>query len=172
MKKLGFSFLELLIVMTFVAILSAIAAPKFMRQKEIALVEASAIELLSFLELGASESIKRGVKLHVHYIPKKKMHDGCIVLTESDKPTQTLCKGDTNAFKLAHDKALKIKQPVQNTPSKLFYFSPQTGLPSNDLTLLLSANLNDDKSSGILIRRYKGLVGCSQTGILDWQPCN
>lgn len=169
----GFSLLEMLIAVAVLALVTAMAAPTFSASRQIAAVENKAMRLLSLLELAQSEAKKRHRAIYVHHIPVTSHAIGCIGLSLDSDVDAFHCDSDDLLGRLVFDSESKINLIAQekNAPSKLFYFSPRFGSPSVDDTLLLAFASDRDNASGILVRRYVGVRGCSNTAITGWEAC-
>ncbi|PKF50596.1 prepilin-type N-terminal cleavage/methylation domain-containing protein [Enterovibrio nigricans] len=169
----GFSLIEMLTTLVVLATVTAIAVPSFMQSQKKATVEHAAITLFSMLELAQSESLKQQRTLYVHYIPVGEETDGCIVVTANSDHETSTCNEDNGLPKydlpLAGD--IVITSPLAVTATKLFYFSHVTGFPSGNKTLTLDVKKDPIGNSGVLVRRYVGLKGCTSTGIDGWEPC-
>ncbi|MGL5250191.1 MAG: pilus assembly FimT family protein [Enterovibrio sp.] len=171
-KIKGFSMLELSIVLFVLALLSFVAVPKFLANQANALVESSVVQLFSMLDLAANESLRKSKSLYVHYLPQTNGIGNCIVVTENSSEPISLCsKSDLNQANFFKFNGIELLSPNPTTPRSLFYFSGATGLPSQDVSLYFGANKTDTVGSGIFIRRYKGLQGCSDTVITGWPKC-
>ncbi len=169
----GFNLLEILIILSVIAVLTAVAVPSYIKMQHTALTEKAVLELFNILELGQSEALKRRKTINVHYVPVSADADGCIGLSESDIDVFTCDKNEQNLPKvyLTSEDVFFISQPIETNKSYLFKFEHLSGLPSVDKTITFSLDSDTAKISGVEIRSYTGIKGCSNTGILDWEAC-
>ncbi|MDD1795945.1 prepilin-type N-terminal cleavage/methylation domain-containing protein [Enterovibrio makurazakiensis] len=172
-RQRGLSLIEMITTLSVLAAVTAVAVPNYMSAHKTAVVENKAIQLLSVLEMGQSESLKRHRHIYVHYVPTSEIADGCIGLSEKPDVSNFDCSDSEGLKKIALDRSgtLSVQEPELNAPSKLFHFSPMTGLPSNNKTVKLTSGTETGKESGVMIRQYSGLKGCSNTAIGDWESC-
>ncbi|MBE1277721.1 pilus assembly FimT family protein [Enterovibrio baiacu] len=169
----GFSLIEMITTLSVLAVVTAVAVPTYVSSHKTAKVESTAMQLLSVLEVGQSESLKRHRNVYVHYIPASNDSDGCIGLSEISEADDFSCSENEGLQKvlLNIDDLVAVQFPVKTEPVKLFHFSHMTGLPSTNTTLKLAAGSETGKESGIMIRQYSGLKGCSNTAVSDWDAC-
>ena len=169
----GFSLIEMITTLSVLAVVTAVAVPTYVSSHKTAKVESTAMQLLSVLEVGQSESLKRHRNVYVHYIPVSNEFGGCIGLSETSDAKEFSCSDNEGfqKFFLDIDDLVAVQSPVETGPVKLFHFSHMTGLPSTNTTLKLSAGSETGKESGIMIRQYSGLKGCSNTAVSDWDAC-
>ncbi|EEY71697.1 hypothetical protein VHA_003558 [Grimontia hollisae CIP 101886] len=159
--------------MTVLAVITAVAVPTYISSHKAAVVESKASQLLSVLEVGQSESLRRHRNIYVHYVPVTETDNGCIGLSEKSDVETFSCSDSEGLQKIILEKGAKvnIQEPALTDPAKLFYFSPLSGMPSNDKTVKLAHGEETGKESGIMIRRYMGLKGCSNTTVTGWESC-
>lgn len=150
-----------------------ISIPSYISSQQSSLIENTAIELLSILELGQSEALSKQTNVYVHYIPTTKNKDGCIALSFNLEENINRCFDDNGMPKLIlkSKSPLVFLEPKILMPQKLFQFSSQTGMPSINETFKLTIDENIKKISGVLVRRYSGLRGCSNSSIPGWEKC-
>ncbi|OEE58239.1 prepilin-type N-terminal cleavage/methylation domain-containing protein [Enterovibrio norvegicus FF-454] len=172
-RQLGLSLIEMITTLSVLAVVTAVAVPTYVSSHKTAKVESTTMQLLSVLEVGQSESLKHHRNVYVHYIPVSNESGGCIGLSEIPEVENFSCSENEGLQKvfLEIDDLVTVQFPVKIEPTKLFYFSHMTGLPSTNSTLKLAAGAEIGKESGILIRRYSGLKGCSNTSVSDWDAC-
>lgn len=172
-RPLGFTLIEMITTMSVLAVLIAVSVPSFLSFQRNALIENSAIKLLSLFEIAQSESLKQNNEIHVYYIPSTNVNDGCFGLSFDPKINQNLCDEENGLprFILKKESELIVLAPSVASAIKLFHFSPITGLPSLNTTIKLIANNETEKISGILVRRYAGIRGCSDTLDKGWDRC-
>ncbi len=171
--KHGFTLLEIVIILLVIAVLSAVAVPSYIKMQHITITKKAVLELVNMLELGQSEALKRRKTINVHYVPVSEDADGCIGLSENalvdfkcDESLQNLPK-----IHLTLEDVFFISTPTETEKSYLFKFESLSGMPSLNKTILVSLDSDDSKISGVEIRRYTGIKGCSNKGILDWERC-
>lgn len=163
----------MIMTLSVLALLLAVSVPSFLSFQKTALIENSAINLLSLFEMAQSEALKQNNEIHVHYIPSTSSTDGCFALSLEPQVNQNKCDDDTGmpTFILKHNTELTVLAPNDTAPRKLFYFSSITGLPSVNITIKFSTDDEIEKISGVLVRKYAGLRGCSNTVIAGWEGC-
>lgn len=159
---------------TVLAVVTAVAVPAYVSSHKAAVVESKTSQLLSVLEVGQSESLRRHRNIYVHYVPVTETDNGCIGLSEKSDVATFSCSDSEGLQKVILEKGAKvnIQEPALTDPAKLFYFSPLSGMPSTNKTLKLAHGEETGKESGILIRQYSGLKGCSNTIVTGWESCS
>ena len=169
----GFSLIEMVTSLLVISILISISIPSYLESQKSALIKKEAIELLTVLEIGQTEALKRRVPIFVHYVPKKDKNNACIALSLTDEEGEARCD-DNNGMKkfdLKNKDYLQVLDPKDTSPKKIFYFSPINGSPSTDKTIRFTIDNDLEKVSGVLVRRYKGLKGCSHSLVAGWEKC-
>ncbi|CZF85357.1 hypothetical protein GCE9029_04961 [Grimontia celer] len=169
----GFSLIEMITTVSVLAVVTAVAVPTYVSSHKAAVVENKASQLLSVLEVGQSESLRRHRNIYVHYVPSSETDNGCIGLSEKSEVANFSCSDSEGLQKVILEKGamVNVQEPALTDPAKLFYFSPISGMPSNDKTVKLAHGEETGKESGIMIRRYVGLKGCSNTAVTGWESC-
>lgn len=170
----GFSLIEMITTVSVLAVVTAVAVPSFVNANKTAMVESKATQLLTILEVGQSESIKQHSNIYVHYVPADADSDGCIGLSHKSNVAEFNCalNEGLQKFVIENSGKVTIQEPSSATAERLFYFSPKTGLPSLDKTVKLAFGTDAGKESGVLIRRYSGIKGCSNTTVAGWEACS
>lgn len=169
----GFSLIEMITTLSVLAALIAVAAPSYVSFQKTALIENAAIKLLSLFEIAQSEALKRNKEIYIQYIPSNRGREGCFALSIDSEINENQCDDDNGMprFMLKADSKLTVIEPKSNAAMTLFYLSPMTGLPSKNKTIKLTVDSDVEKVSGVLVRRYAGLRGCSDTSITGWETC-
>ncbi|WP_407333218.1 prepilin-type cleavage/methylation domain-containing protein [Enterovibrio sp. 27052020O] len=156
------------------AVVTAVAVPSYVSSHKAAVVESKATQLLSMLEVGQSESIKRHSIIYVHYVPVTEDANGCIGLSTKSDVGDFSCTASEGLQKFIIESggSVTVQEPATSSAEKLFHFSPKNGLPSVNKTVKLAKGSETGKESGILIRQYSGLKGCSNTVVTGWESCS
>ena len=172
--KRGFSLIEMVTSLFVVSVLISISVPSYLESQKSALIKKEAIELLLMLEVGQTEALKRRVPIHVHYVPTQKKQEGCFALSLIAEADAARCD-DNNGMKkfdLKNKDYLQVLVPSGTEPEKIFYFSPINGSPSENKTIKFTIDNDLEKVSGVLVRRYTGLQGCSHSSATGWKTCS
>ncbi|MDD1784324.1 prepilin-type N-terminal cleavage/methylation domain-containing protein [Enterovibrio sp. ZSDZ35] len=169
----GFSLIEMIVAVSVLAVVTAVAVPSFVNSQKTASVESRSAKLLTVLEVGQTESVKRHREIYVYYKPVKDGNDGCIGLSEKPNKNDFTCLNNEGLQKLlfTSDDSITVQAPVVTETTKLFYFSSVNGLPSSNKTVKLAFGSETGDESGVMIRQYTGLKGCSNTSYRGWEAC-
>lgn len=172
-RQHGFSLIEMILTLSILTALLAVSAPSYLDSRKTALIENAAMKLLSVLEIGQSEALKRQKEVYVHYIPSTGSDDGCLALSIIDKTSRERCEDNNGMpkFVLKADDEFDIFSKNDKVEKLLFNFSPITGMPSRNTTIQFTTDDKIEKMSGVLVRSYAGLRGCSNTSVKGWEAC-
>ncbi|CZF85969.1 pilus assembly FimT family protein [Grimontia marina] len=170
----GFSLIEMITTVSVLAVVTAVAVPTYVSSHKAAVVENKASQLLSVLEVGQSESLRRHRNIYVYYVPSSATDNGCIGLSEKSEVTNFSCTDNEGLQKVILEigAQVNVQEPEATDPMKLFHFSSINGLPSTNKTVKLAHGDETGKESGILIRQYAGLKACSNTTVTGWESCS
>ncbi|KXF82569.1 hypothetical protein ATN88_23805 [Enterovibrio coralii] len=163
----------MIVAVSVLAVVTAVAVPSFVNSHQTAAVESRASKLLTILEVGQTESVKRHRAVYVYYQPAKEGVDGCIGLSEKSAATDFSCSNSEGLQKVAftEEDAITVQDPLVADTTKLFHFSSVNGLPSSNETVKLTYGDETGGESGVMIRQYSGLKGCSNTAYRGWEAC-
>jgi type IV fimbrial biogenesis protein FimT len=168
--KAGFNLIEMLIVLSVVALLSAVALPHFNEAKNNGLTKKLMLTVFNLFELGQSEAIKRNRDINLYYVPSTQTTKGCIGLSEKVLADFSchLSDGALAKLILENQEIFKLSGSVMTEKTKITHFDPLTGLPSHNNTLSFS---HHNTKSEVVLRRYVGIKGCSDIKISNWPLC-
>lgn len=163
--------IEILIVLSLVAMLSAIALPHFSEAKNNGLTKKLMLTVFNIFELGQSEAVKRNREINVYYVPSMASSKGCIGLSEKtlDDFSCDLSDGSLAKHMLERNETFTLSGAVITEKMKIIHFKSLTGLPSQNNTLSFFQN---NQKSEILLRPYAGVKGCSDIKISNWPSCS
>ncbi len=160
----------MLLVLSVVSLLSAIALPHFNEAKNNGLTKKLMLTVFNLFELGQNEAVKRNNKINVYYVPSSLSSKGCIGLSEKTLDDFSCDSSDGALPKLILERheRFNLSGSEMTEKTKIIHFNPQTGLPSQNKTLSFFQN---NKKSQILLRPYAGVKGCSDIKISNWPLC-
>ncbi|RXJ73852.1 prepilin-type cleavage/methylation domain-containing protein [Veronia nyctiphanis] len=169
----GFTLVEMIVVISVFAVLAAAAVPSFVDSQRKSQLKVAAQKLLTTLDVAQSESIKTRQRIYVAYVaPDDENRNGCILATNDQ--TSFSCSNSNVGlpkFYFEHFSGIELKSKPTESEKVLFYFEPQTTLPSTDVTLTMKLTGYESEEAGVLVRRYAGLKGCSNSQFSSWPVC-
>lgn len=173
-QERGFNLLESIFVLIIFSVLFTFAVPHFSDSIRKAKMKKRISEFINMLNIGQSESLKRNKKVYLHYIPLFTQNSGCIGLSENEIHDFNCVQSEINLMKfdLGPDDLFKIDAPLIHQKEQIIYFSPFTGLPSQDKTFILTFKQDALLKTKIFIRKYKGITACSDLKMQRWDLCS
>lgn len=176
-NKRGFTLTEVVITLSVLGAVTAIAIPTFAESQQNARLNSKANELASLLQLAQSESLKLQQDLKIVYKSDQQNKSACIGVTfdetsftcseqSSGLPKLEIATDDTFSFKtLSNNKLVDIPS------GSLLTISHVTSSPSVDKTIVIQHKTDAEKIAGALVRRYIGVNPCSNANWQGWQSC-
>jgi type IV fimbrial biogenesis protein FimT len=166
----GFTLLELLITVSVLSILLAVAAPSFSRVSQTVQMQGLATELVGFLNQSKSEAVMRNTKLYVHFSMDKgnTINRGNWSLNLTDSST---VGGNTILhFSGSPYSELSIKH---NYANKYISFEEVRGRPSSGNIEFFLTNNQNSKLKIKLSNPPGRIKGCSESGakLYDYPKC-